>query len=182
MWETLHWWCQALLQWKEVYSVACHKVVHLLFQLLLSAFPILARYSCPQLLHYTSWQTFAFHLQLPVTQSLLTVLKEHQSLPSQYHMWYCHLLSETAVTARKSTSIFKDFNNAVIIPIKKKCKNITNRRLSFWAVPHICTIWIKYNRFWFCNNFLGCSWRKVLAVTHRKSCIYSAQAEQLWLI
>jgi hypothetical protein len=63
---------------------------------------------------------FGFHLQLPVTQSLLTVLNEHQSLPSNDHMWYCHLLRETVVTTRKSTRIFKDFNNAVIIPTKKK--------------------------------------------------------------
>ena len=85
---------------------------------------------------------FAFHLQLPVTQSLLTVLNEHQSLSSEDHMWYCHLLSETVVTTRKSTRIFKDFNNAVIVSIKKKCKNITNRRLFFGGGGRSCSSYL----------------------------------------
>jgi hypothetical protein len=37
------------------HSAACHKVGHLLFQLLLSVFPILARYICPKLFHYNGW-------------------------------------------------------------------------------------------------------------------------------
>jgi hypothetical protein len=109
--------------------------VHLLFQLLLYVFPILTRHSCPQLLHYTFWANIcgykvAFHHQLPVTQSLLTVLNEYQSLPSEDHMWYCRLLSETNVTTRKSTRVFKDFNKAVF-PTKKKGKKITNRQHFF---------------------------------------------------